>query len=200
MTDKKDTGVIRTPKFICSFPDLFVPTLGKNPKPNEKPKYKLTLLFPKGADLTALKEAAAKCARDKWGSDLPKKLKSPFLDAGQYDYEGYEAGMTFIRTSTVQAPGVVGTTKDPLTDKLKSLEPSDVYPGCIMHATIRPYWFDHPEGGKGVSFGLQNVQKLEEGTQIAGRRKPEDEFEAVDFDAAEGGETADKPAADSIFS
>ena len=49
---------------------------------------------------------------------------------------------------------------------------------------LRPFTYD-TNGSKGVSFGLQNLQKLRDGERIDGRMRPEDEFEAIESGAAD---------------
>ena len=48
-----------------------------------------------------------------------------------------------------------------------------------MRASLRPFTYD-TNGSKGVSFALQNLQKLRDGERIDGRLRPEDEFEAIE--------------------
>ena len=43
---------------------------------------------------------------------------------------------------------------------------------------LRPFSYDI-NGSRGVSFALQNVQKLRDGERIDGRLRPEDEFDAI---------------------
>lgn len=169
-----------TPEFRVSFPALFRPR-----KANEQAeaKYSVSMLFPKNADLTALKKAAEKAAKEKWGDKIPKKLKTPFLNQGDYELEGYEDGAILIRASSLQKPGVVDRNVQSILDE------SEVYPGCYARATVRLFTYE-VNGNCGVSFGLQNLQKLRDGEHLAGRSKPENDFTPVsDGDAV--GESAD---------
>ena len=43
------------------------------------------------------------------------------------------------------------------------------------------------KGNKGYAFGLQNIQKLEEGEPLSGRAKAEDEFQAIEGVAENNG-------------
>lgn len=200
MTDStQNNDTLRTPEFRMSFPNLFTPRPPKDGK--GEPKYGVAMLFPKPDTLTGKKReeydafvkrakaAAEAAAKAKWGDKVPKNLKSPFLDAGNYETEGYEAGMLLLRTSSKQKPGVVDANVQPIMDA------SEIYPGCWGRATIRAFAYD-VDGGRGVAFGLQNVQKTRDGEPLAGRRKAEDEFEAVSDEGGSAGGAAD---ADSLF-
>lgn len=180
-------GNVVTPVARVSFPNLFRPRKqGKDA--NAKEKYSVSLLFKKDEDLTVLKKAVAAVLADKFGSDKekwPKKLKLPFLDQGEQEYEGYEKGCLFIRCNSDQKPGVVNGRNQYVTDE------AEVYPGCYGRATVRAFYYDN-SGNKGVSFGLQNFQKTGDGEPLGGRMKAEDEFTPVDGDDP----FADKPAAE----
>ena len=170
---------VLTPEFRVSFPNLFKPR-----KANEQaePKYSVSMLFPKDADLSALKKAAEAAVREEWGDKIPKKLKKPFLDQGDYDLEGYEAGNVLVRASSKQKPGVVDKDVQAIVDE------SEIYPGCYARATVRAFTYD-VNGNVGVSFGLQNFQKLRDGDPIGGRSKPEDDFTPVSDGETGGGST-----------
>lgn len=158
-----------TQEFRLSFPSLF-----KASRFNaaSEPKFSVTMLFPKDADLTPLKNEAARAVKEQWGDKIPKGLKTPFRDQGDFDHEGYEPGAIFIRASSKQRPGVVDKNVHSIMDE------TEIYPGCYARATVRAYAFDVP-GNKGVAFGLQNFQKIRDGDPISGRTKPEDDFSPV---------------------
>lgn len=199
------SGNVVSPKARMSFVALHEPR--KNEKrPNAKPKYELSLLIPPSADLDLLKAAAQKAAVDKWGDKLPKKLRSPFLNAGDYDYAGYEAGWTLIRTSTTTKPQVVNAAGQ----NVDTSDTGQVYSGRWCMASLGTYITepskDNPEIQNGVSFGLRNVQLFDHDEPLSGgSAKAEDEFQSVagsafgdssDAAAASGGEPA---AGKSIF-
>jgi hypothetical protein len=165
---------VLTPKFRVSFPYVFRPQVNKM-NPGAEAKYSLTMLFEKGADLSALKKAAETAIVDKWGADKtkwPKNLRNPFRDQGDKEFEGYEAGAIFITATSKQRPGLVDA-------KLQDIiEEKDFYPGCYARATVRAFAYDN-NGNRGVSFGLQNIQKLADGDPLGGRTRPADDFEPV---------------------
>jgi hypothetical protein len=181
------SGNIITPKARLSFPQMFT---AKTPPGSDKAKFGCTLLIPPTADISLLIEAAKKCATEKWGAELPKKLKSPFLKAEDYEYEGYEQGWVVLRPTSLQKPGLVDASGNNVDEE------SQVYPGRWCVASLRPFAYD-TNGNRGVSFGLQNVQLLDHDEPIGGRARAEDEFEPVA--TAEAGAAGGKASADSVF-
>lgn len=163
-----------TPKFRVSFPQLFEPSAMDE---NSKPKYGVTMLFPKGVSLKALEKAHDAALEDGieklWKGKKPKNLRSPFRDGDEEeDYsekEGYPEHI-FVRASSLQKPGVIDADKEKISD------PAEVYAGCYARATVVAYAYD-VAGNRGVAFGLQNVQKLKDGKAFSGRMKAEDEFD-----------------------
>lgn len=180
-----------TPEFRVSYPHVFKPQ--KNDLSGEM-EYSLVALFPKGADLSKLKEAAQQAIVDKWGADKskwPSNLRSPFRDQGERKKDGvlpagYEEGAVFINMKSKQKPGVVDQNVQDIIDE------TQFYAGCWARATVRAYAYDQ-KGNRGVAFGLRNIQKLRDGEPLGGRTRPEDDFEPIDTgDGDAGGEG--KPA------
>ena len=88
-----------------SFPALFKPESIDESDSDDKKKYSCSILIPPGADLTALKTAAAAAATAKWGDKVGEmiaegRLKRPFLKAEEKKYDGYLPGWTLIRASS----------------------------------------------------------------------------------------------------
>jgi hypothetical protein len=170
---------VMTPKFRVSYPYIFKPQ--KPMQAGGEEKYGLTMLFPKGADLSALKAEAQRACIEKWGADKtkwPANMRNPFRDqkekldkAGKIQ-AGHVEGAIFITATSKQAPGIVDAANQTI------LMEKDFYAGCYARATVRAFAYDKA-GNRGISFGLQNVQKLSEGDPLGGRAKAEDEFEPV---------------------
>ena len=179
---------VYTPEFRVSFPNVFKPR--KNDL-SGKEEYGVVALFPKGTDLTPLKNAAAEAAKKKWGDKIPNNLKSPFRDQGDREKDGvlpngYEKGATFINLKSTTAPGVVDLTKGnrPIEN------PADFYAGCYAVATIEVFAYDQ-KGNRGISFGLGNIQKTRDGEPLGGRAPAAADFKPVEM-------SADQPA-NSLF-
>ncbi len=182
-----------TPEFRVSFAHVFHP---QDPLPGAaataKPKYGLTMLFPKGADLSGLKAAAAAAASEKFGDRLKdpnfaKRLRSPFRDQGEKAFEGYEPGAIFINATSSQRPGLVDGNVQPI------IEESQFYSGCYAIASVNAFAYD-TAGNVGIAFGVNNIQKRRYGEPLGGRTRPED-----DFVPAAGGAAATGQAAESLF-
>jgi len=157
-----------TPEFRVSFPHVFKAHAFQD----QEPKFRLTMLFDKAADLSAMKQLASNAAVEKWGKKIPADLRSPFRDGSEKeDLEGYE-GMVFINATSKQKPGVVDENVQDIMDE------TEFYAGCYARATVTAYAYD-AMGNRGVSFGLQNVQKLRDGEPFSGRTKASDDFDAV---------------------
>lgn len=180
---------VTTPNFRASYPQVFKP---KKNDLNGKDEYSVVALFPKGADLNALKAAAEAAVVEKWGKDKskwPQRLKSPFRDQGEKAKNvdgkmvlpaGYEEGAVFLTLKSTQRPGVVDQNVQNILDE------SQFYAGCWARATVRAYAYDQ-KGNQGVAFGLQNIQKVRDGDPLGGRTRAEDDFSPVDSGAAEAG-------------
>jgi len=181
---KTDGGNVVSPKARASFVNIFRP--GKTLEPGQEPKYSITLLFPKDADLALLKKMAQEALAEKFGEAklkdpaFQKRLRSPFRDQGEKAFEGYEAGAIFVTATSKQRPGIVdGRGGDVIEER-------EVYSGCYVRASLRAFAYDQ-KGNVGVAFGLQNVQKLADGDPLGGRARPEAEFVPVEEEAATEG-------------
>lgn len=203
-TDAQGTKVI-TPEAIASYPTLAEPQAG--PQGGEA-KYSLTLIFPKGTDLTALKTAVKAAIAKKYGNGKVPKLRLPFRsDPEDIEAKGYPEGSAFMSVRTNQKPTVVSTVPDPNNGgKPTVIDPSWVYAGSIVRASLTAFCYDQ-SGNKGVTFGLNNVQFVRDCApeeRLDGRRAATDEFAAdenavadlSDLDGFGGSDDEDDPLAD----
>lgn len=160
-----------TPEFRVSFEHVFDAHAFKG----AEAKYSITMLYDKSADLAAMKKAVRNAAVEKFGPDWKNKgLRLPFRNGDEKtDMDGY-AGKIFISASTKQRPQVIDAKKSPLTK-----EDGAFYSGCYARASLIAFAYDHL-GNKGVSFSLQNVQKLRDGERFSGRKNAVDEFDSVE--------------------
>ena len=186
-----------TPEFRVSFPNVFKPQVNKF---NNREEYTVVAVFPLGADLSKLKEAAEAAIIAKWGADKkkwPSKLRTPFrdqaekaknVDGKQVLPQGFEEGAIFMNLKSNKKPGLVDASNEDIIDS------SEFYPGCWARASINAYAYD-AAGNTGVSFGLNNLQKLRDGEPLGGRTLAQDDFAPV----ATGG-SANAVSASDIFS
>lgn len=168
-----------THEFRVSFPALFTPKAFEG----QEAKYSIVMLFPKSVDLgkaaggqlVSLKQAAINAAIEKWGpkEKWPKGLRFPFRNGDEKeDTEGYK-GHIFVSASSKTQPGLVNAHLKPI------LNEREFYAGCYARAEVIAFAYDKV-GNKGVSFSLQNVQKLRDGDPFSGRKAAEDVFDAVE--------------------
>lgn len=185
---------IYTPKFRVSFPSVFeARAIGEG----DKKKFSLTMLFnipeikkdPEQVKLwDGLVRAVKDAAREEWGDKVPPSLKSPFRDGKEkQEYEGYGEGIIFVVASSLTRPGIVDRNVQRIID------PADFYAGCYARAVVNTYTWKYM-GKFGVSIGLQNIQKLEDGDPFGGRGVPE-----KDFDSVESAAVSDETNATSLF-
>ncbi len=177
MSEAKKTLI--TPEAILNWPAIFEPKMA--PGATEA-KYSCVLIFPEGTDLSALKAAAMEAFREKWGDKTKGlleagRLKSPFrTDAEE---KGYPAGSTFLTATSKTPPGVVDRFAGADGKPKAITDPVELYSGCKVRASISFYAYD-TNGNRGVAVGLRNLQKLGEGQRLDGRKKAEDEFDALE--------------------
>lgn len=169
-----DEKFIVTPEFRVAFSHVF-----ETQKPLQEggaEKYSVTMLFPKDADLSAMKNLAKQAVIEKWGPDKakwPKGLRMPFRDQGEKEYEGFVDGATFCNATSKYKPTVVDGRNQEIIDK------DQFYSGCWAKAQINAYAYDKA-GNKGVAFGLQMIQKRRDDEPLGGRMDPSEVFAPVE--------------------
>ncbi len=175
MPNKNPTRVV-TGKVRLSYVHVFEPY---SSKPEDEPKYSVTILIPKKDKATldkinvAIKAAAEEGKVKKFGGRIPSNLSTTLHDGDEeadLERNPEYAGHFYMAMNSKQRPGVVDADLNPVMD------PTEVYSGCYARVSMGAFAFN-TNGNKGVSFGLNNVQKLEDGEPLGGvRAKPEDDF------------------------
>lgn len=177
-----DTKVV-TGKVRLSYCHLFEPYAQKA---DQEKKYSCTILVPKSDTATinkilAAQKAALEAGKEKtFKGSIPKVWKSTFRDADSPEEEetleknpSY-ADHYFMSVSNKQKPGVVDQNVQPIVDAFQ------VYSGCYARVSINAFPYN-TNGNRGVSFGLNHVQFLEDGEPLGGSiGKAEDDFDAVE--------------------
>ncbi len=163
-------------------------------------KFSTMILIPKEdkATVAKFKKLVNAVAREKWGENLPATLKIPFRDGDKETLEGGVpdgtkagaepyGGHHFMTIRSDDKPRVVDEYREDILDAGKIV--SGDY-GC---ASMDCYAWDN-QHGKGISFGLVNIQFLAKGEPLGNTRAaPEDDF--VPISKAEGNEEGEKPKA-----
>lgn len=172
---------IVTGKCRFSFVNIFEP---QKTDDGSEGKYSITLLIPKTdtPTLGKIKEAMAEarekfCARN-GATALPLKPNHTLHDGDGVKDNGEPygdecKGHYVIAVQSKQKPVIVDYERNPITD------PTEVYSGCYGRAAIDFYGYSR-NGKKGISAGLQSIQKLHDGEPLGGARGSADDF-ADDF-------------------
>jgi hypothetical protein len=158
------------------YPNLFVPTVPKGSTPGTEAAYSLVVLLPPDYDMAPLNKLALDAATAKFGSDAQRLItagviKSPFRNQMEKAAQG-KAGYSddpkakYISCKSSSQPGVVDQQAQPV------LDPARIYGGVICNVQVNCFGWSHPTGGKGLSFGLQNVQIVRDGPKL-GNQNPD---------------------------
>lgn len=150
--------------------------------PNEKPKYKATVLIPKSDAQTLAKiqtaiNNAKAAGKSRFGGVIPpdQVLKLPLHDA-DLDPEKVKkypemAGHYYINAKSDRMPGIVNDKVEPI------LNQDEVYSGIYGRVGLTFFAWKNDKGGKGISAALDNLQKLEDGEALgASRPSAESDF------------------------
>ena len=151
-----------------------------------KPKFSVSLIIPKSDAKTYEKiQAAIQAAYQEGqgklkgnGKSVPplSSLRTPLRD-GDIDRPDDEAyrNAWFINANSDSAPGVVDAECQPIMNR------SEMYSGVKGRASISFYAYN-VNGNRGVACGLNNLQKLADGTPLGGKARAEDDFATEDVD------------------
>jgi Protein of unknown function (DUF2815) len=193
----EDDDPTKKPKFSAAF-------LAPLDAVAEYGKLGLPPAFAAGYDalMKAMKLAIFKLAIEAYGSmaNLPEEIRNqslrkgngwPFRDQGQKEGEGYTPGALFFNCSSERRPQVLDQALRrilPLNDRLREAlgregklspkDPEDVYAGCWVRASVRPFSYFN-KGNEGISLGLGNVQLVCDDTPLGGGGGAEGQFEAI---------------------
>lgn len=178
-TDKKkdDGDKCKTPVFRVMFANVFRPKGMENDDGTTgTEKYSLMMLFDEDADLSKLKKMAMAKRKEVFGNKKIANFKMPFRDGEEKeDLDGFEPGMMFATASSQFRPGIVDRDLEPI------LEQSEFYSGCYARATVHCYTYKK-KGNVGVSFGLNNIQKVRDGESVSGHSNAAEDFDEIDED------------------
>ena len=148
------------------------------------PKYSVSLIIPKSDTVTVNKiRAAIQAAYEEGESKLKGTAKvCPALDViknplrdGDRERPGDEAyaNSFLINANSATAPGIVDADRQPILDR------SEMYSGVKGRASINLYAYN-VNGNRGIACGLNNLQKISDGTPLGGKSRAEDDFATED--------------------
>ena len=148
------------------------------------PKFSVSLIIPKSDVKTIEKikvaiQAAYEEGQSKLkgnGKSVPalSTLKTPLRDGNleRPDDEAYKNSY-FINANSGTAPGIVDADRNPIIDR------SEMYSGVKGRASINLYAYN-VNGNRGIACGLNNLQKISDGTPLGGKSRAEDDFATED--------------------
>ena len=177
------TKVITGKRTVMSYLNVNEP---KAPMGGGTPKYSVSLIIPKSDTVTIAKiRSAIQAAYDEGQSKLKgnskfvpalEDIKTPLRD-GDKERKGDDAyaNAYFVNANSTTKPGVVDVDRNPIRDS------SELYSGIIGRASINFYAFNS-NGNRGIACGLNNIQKLADGTPLGGHSRAEDDFADLDDD------------------
>lgn len=176
---------INTPYAILSFPHVFE----KRPRAEGgDPKYSCALIFGPAAQKSpaykAMQDACILAAKEKFGDNVNlKSVQMPFKDAGQKEYNGYDAGDMYITPWSDNKPGIVDVNRNDILLK------EEVWAGQLVRANVNAFAWTN-SGKKGVSFGLNHLQIIRTDTpRIDGRASAANTFDDGVVTAEDSDET-----------
>lgn len=147
-------------------------------------KYSVSLIIPKSDTRTVEKvKAAIKAAYEEGqgklkgnGKSVPAldTMKTPLRDGDRErpDDEAYKNSY-FINANSGTRPGIVDADRNEILDR------SEMYSGVKGRASINLYAYN-VNGNRGIACGLNNLQKISDGTPLGGKSRAEDDFDDGD--------------------
>ena len=139
-----------TPIGALSYPALFTPD---QYNANSTPRYKAELVFDKGQDLSELERHLASKVAEKW----PDPAKRPATLMKKWPIKDLEDGTRSLRSATKRRPRIFDASQNDIHDE------SVMYPGARVRFNGFAWAYDD-----GVSFVLDQVQRVGDGTRILG--------------------------------
>lgn len=148
------------------------------------PKFSVSLIIPKSDTKTVEKiKAAIQAAYEEGQSKLKgssktvpplSAIKTPLRDGDleRPDDEAYR-GSYFINANSSTQPGIVDADRQPILNR------SEMYSGVKGRASINLYAYN-VNGNRGIACGLNNLQKISDGTPLGGKSRAEDDFATED--------------------
>lgn len=145
----------------------------------QEPKFSVMIIIPKSDTATLKKikraqKAAAEAGKaTKFNGKIPANLKTTLKDGDEdADLEKNPEleGHYYMTISSKTRPGVVDKDLDDIIDS------SEVYSGCYARVSMNCFAYN-TSGNRGVTFGLNHVQKIADGDYLGGRTRATDDFD-----------------------
>lgn len=185
MAKKKNTIGDKVVTPFCRFSYVHVFDTVKNMQGAEI--YELSMIFPKkdfhlpsgellpGTDMSWAKRVMGAVKKKCYPNDsVMNCIKDGDRPNSKGNISPENVGSWVLRAWTKEAPGIRDAA-----NKNDIINPADFYSGCWGRATITPFIYDNIRG-IGYSFFLNNIQKKEDDTSLAGSSGPaKNDFEPL---------------------
>ena len=173
-TEKKDSTKVVTGEVRFSY--VHVWEKGAPMNAGDEGKYGAVLLIDKKDTKTvnAIQAAIEAAKVAKWGTKIPKVLKSVFRDGDEEKDDENYVGKYFMSCNSKEKPGIFDKDRNPIMDK------EEFYSGVYGHASIN--FFGYDQKGAGVGCGLNAVMKSKDGERLSGADRSADAFGDIDTD------------------
>jgi hypothetical protein len=152
---------VKGPVCRLSFVSFVTPKESENDDGTTRKNYGCAALFPKGTNISLLREACERFARQEKG-DKYKRYKAPIREQDDKvgEYDGFEEGAFYFNTSSKYPPKCIGRNRE-------EIDISSFYSGCYARLLFRPYLYDRL-GNRGVGLGLAGAQFIRDGEPLGG--------------------------------
>ena len=177
---------VRIDNVRLSYANLLVPRAMQE---NQEPAYSVACIIPKTkegeatyAKLRKAQEAAAAEGQEKFGQNFAKKYKNLIRDGDTHEDIDLDKNPEYADAYVVN---VKNTRKPVIVDQAKRELHSaeDVYSGMWANVVLETIPYNHPTGGKGVSFSLRAVQKVRDDEQFGGSPiDVDEEFDEIEVE------------------
>lgn len=161
-SQEPDVTDVITASVRCTYLFAFRPFKNKDAAEDAKPKYKVTVLFPKDDyNMSRIKKAIKAATEKKFGDRVPKKFRNPLNDGDDHDDENFH-GHWYITASSETKPEIFDEEGDPCDDE------TVIYSGCYAKVYIKAFGYDRA-GSRGVGFAFNALHKTKDGERLSGR-------------------------------
>ena len=178
---------------------------------NEVTEQQCTLIFPISTDKTPFDSAIRSVVVEEWGPkgvELAKAgmIKMPYLAGDGKEAKSKETGelhggmgsdVWFIRTAT-QMECPVRYKSQHVMPKYGS-GPDDIKSGDYGFAVLTAFAWENAESGKGVSFGINYLQKKRDGEALGGTGPDAEQTVSTYYEAVAGTEQLASASASALF-
>jgi hypothetical protein len=188
--EKKKEFCVTTPIFRVNYPALAERKVWADSDPGKEPKFEVRADFPKvwepwmeiacpgnAAQMALLRKTCAEAAKAFWGDKEVKGLWKPIRDGDTDEKAGEEEkGFFYAKLASQFAIACVDQKKNEFVDR-EAIRQA-FYSGSWARAAIQVAAFE-TKGNRGITFYLQGIQKVKDGTRLTTTFSASNAFGAI---------------------